>query len=507
VAAGEREAPGADAVTRNIASSGIYGVSAEAGHFCPARVLVKAPAMSTGQDQDPAQSEKLLETLLDTDLELLREKLADTHPEDVADLIRNVGKDRAAQLLEHLPPEYAAQVFERLGQDQQGQIAGRIDLEPLTQLTLEMSADDRVDFLSLVPEPVSKSLLRRIEEEDPEILEEVEELTRWPETSAGGLMTTDYISISARLTIRDAIEAVRRRAGDAEGIDALFVTGPDNKLNGVLSMRRMLLSEPGENIDAVMNHNVISVPPLLDQEDVARKLAKYDLNVLPVVSDRGRILGVITADDVLDVLTDEQSEDVQKMGAIEPLREDYFSTSFRVLLRKRAPWLCILFVGGLLTTHTLQAYEGALSAMTQLSFYLPLLISAGGNSGAQSSTLMIRGLAVGNVRSADWARVLRRETLQGLILGTMLAVVGVSRAILEGGNPAFSALIGLTIVCIVVLGCIAGAMTPLALHRVKVDPATSSTPFISTMVDVLGIIIYLTLAQLLLGAALSKPTP
>jgi magnesium transporter len=141
-----------------------------------------------------------------------------------------------------------------------------------------------------------------------------------------------------------------------------------------------------------MNHNVISVPPLLDQEEVARKLAKYDLNVMPVVSDRGRILGVITADDVLDVLTAEQTEDVQKMGAIEPLRDDYFSTSFRVLLRKRAPWLCVLFVGGLLTTHTLQAYEGELSAMTQLSFYLPLLISAGGNSGAQFSTLMIRGL-------------------------------------------------------------------------------------------------------------------
>jgi magnesium transporter len=458
----------------------------------------------TGQDQ----ATEPLETLLETDLDLLREKLTDTHPEDVADLIRNVGLDRAAKLLAHLPPEYAAQVFERLDQDQQERIAESIDIEPLTQLTLEMSSDDRVDFLSLVPEPVSRELLSRIEEEDPEILEDVEELTQWPETSAGGLMTTDYISISARLTIRDAIETVRRRAGDAEAIDALFVTGADLRLTGVLSMRRMLLSEPAESIEAVMNHNVISVPPLLDQEDVARKLAKYDLYVLPVVSDRGRLLGVITADDVLDVLTDEQSEDVQKMGAIEPLRDDYFHTSFRVLLRKRAPWLCILFVGGLLTTHTLQAYEGALSAMTQLSFYLPLLISAGGNSGAQSSTLMIRGLALGNVRSRDWARVLGREALQGLLLGGLLAAVGVARALIEGANPAFTALIGLTIVCIVMLGCVAGAMTPLALHRAKVDPATSSTPFISTMVDVLGIIIYLTLAQLLLGAALTaKPGP
>jgi magnesium transporter len=157
----------------------------------------------------------------------------------------------------------------------------------------------------------------------------------------------------------------------------------------------------------------------------------------------------------------------------------------------------------LLTTHTLQAYQGALAAMTELSFYLPLLISAGGNSGAQSSTLMIRGLAVGNVRTADWGRVLRRETFQGVILGGMLAAVGVARALLEGDSPAFALLIGITVVCIVMLGCVAGAMTPLALHRAKVDPATSSTPFISTMVDVLGIIIYLSLAQILLGAALS----
>jgi magnesium transporter len=454
--------------------------------------------MSAQQSSTPPE----LDLLLEEDPDTLRNHLSDVHPEDIADLIRNVSLERAAELIARLPADYAAQVFERLEQDRQENIAERMAIEPLAQLTLEMSSDDRVDFLSLVPAAMGRSLRRRIEEEDPEILEDVEELTQWPDTSAGGLMTTDYISISARLTIRDAIDVLRRHADEAEAIDALFVKAPDQTLAGVLSLRRMLLAEPGESIEAVMNHNVISVPPLLDQEEVARKLAKYDLNVMPVVSDRGRILGVITADDVLDVLTAEQTEDVQKMGAIEPLRDDYFSTSFKVLLRKRAPWLCVLFVGGLLTTHTLQAYEGALSSMTQLSFYLPLLISAGGNSGAQSSTLMIRGLAVGNVKTGDWARVLSREMLQGVVLGVLLAGVGVARALLEGDSLQFTLLIGITIICIVVMGCVAGAMTPLALHRAKVDPATSSTPFISTMVDVLGIVIYLSLAQVLLGAAL-----
>jgi magnesium transporter len=452
--------------------------------------------------EQSSSSPPSLDQLLDEDPITIRRQLNDVHPEDIADLIRNATLDQAAEVIGRLPAEYAAQIFERLEQDRQEELAGKIGIEPLAQLTLEMSADDRVDFLSLVPDAMGKSLRRRIEEEDPDVLEEVEALTQWPETSAGGLMTTDYISISSRLKIRDAIDALRRHANEAEAIDALFVKAPDQTLAGVLSLRRMLLGEPGEAIESVMNHNVISVPPQLDQEEVARKLAKYDLNVMPVVNERGRILGVITADDVLDVLTAEQTEDVQKMGAIEPLRDDYFSTSFRVLLRKRAPWLCVLFVGGLLTTHTLQAYEGALSSMTQLSFYLPLLISAGGNSGAQSSTLMIRGLAVGNVRSGDWARVLGREVLQGVVLGVLLSGVAVGRAFMEGDSPQFALLIGLTVVSIVVMGCIAGAMTPLALHRAKVDPATSSTPFISTMVDVLGIVIYLTLAQLLLGAAL-----
>jgi magnesium transporter len=445
-----------------------------------------------------------LSALLHLEPDKVRELLEDIHPEDVADLIRGVPRERGAELLSRLPPEYAGQVFERLGDDLQGALSTRMGIEPLAQLTLQMAPDDRADFLSMVPDAMGKSLRRRIEEQDPEVLEDVEDLTQWPETSAGGLMTTEYISIAGRLSIRDAIEALRREADHVEAIDAVFVKGPDQTLTGVLSLRRMLLSEPGEIIESVMNHHVISVPPLLDQEEVAKKLAKYDLTVMPVVNDRGRILGVITADDVLDVLTEEQSEDVQKMNAIEPLRDDYFSTSFKVLLRKRAPWLCILFVGGLLTTYALHAYQSSLAAMTQLSFYLPLLISAGGNSGAQSSTLMIRGLSVGNVRSSDWWRVLRREALQGITLGALLASVGVGRALIEGDGLAFAMLIGLTIICIVILGCVAGAMTPLVLHRVKIDPATSSTPFISTLVDVLGIVIYLSLAQVLLGAALSK---
>jgi magnesium transporter len=227
-------------------------------------------------------------------------------------------------------------------------------------------------------------------------------------------------------------------------------------------------------------------------------LAKYDLTALPVVSEAGELLGVITADDVLDVLTEEQSEDVQKMGAMQPFRDSYLDIAFWPFLSRRAPWLLVLFVGGFLTTQTMQAFEHELSVMTQLSFYLPLLVSAGGNSGSQSSTLVIRALAVGDIREADWMRVLSKEGLQGATLGLMLAVLGVGRALIAGDSPEFAGLVGATIIVIVVMGCIIGAMTPLLLSRLKIDPATSSTPFIATLVDVAGIVVYLSLARLLL---------
>jgi magnesium transporter len=209
------------------------------------------------------------------------------------------------------------------------------------------------------------------------------------------------------------------------------------------------------------------------------------------------MLGVITSDDILDVLTEEHREDVEKMAAVEPIGGEYFATSTALFLRKRAPWLLILFFGGFFTTSTMRAFDDVLASVAQLSFYVPLLISAGGNSGAQSSTLIIRGLAVGEIRASDWWKVLARETTQGITLGGLLAVFGVGRALAVGDGPDFALLIGMTIIGIVLVGCVAGAMLPILLHRVGIDPATSSTPFIATLVDVLGILLYLSLAQFL----------
>ena len=448
-----------------------------------------------------------LETLIRENPAEVRELLEEIHPEDIADVIGDFDDERAMQLLVQLPTEYAAQVFERLDEERQALLAKRIDIEAMARIALEMDADERADFFGEIETRLVKPLLQRLEVIDPEAAADVTELTRWPTSSAGGLMTTDLISVPAGLKIAQVISEVRKQAQQAETVSVAYMIGQDSRLVGVMSMRDLLMAEPSELVDDVMRRNVISVPPELDQEEVAHKLAKYDLDTLPVVSDKGVLLGVITSDDILDVLTEEQSEDVHKMGAVEPIQESYFGAPFGMYLRKRAPWLLILFVGGYFTASAMRAYDDVLASVAQLAFYVPLLVSAGGNSGSQSSTLVIRGLAVGDISVRDWWKVLVREFGQGLVLGLLLALFGVLRVVISGDGAEVSVLIACTIVAIVVMGCVIGGMMPIVLTRLGLDPATSSTPFIATIVDVVGIVVYLALAQWLLSGMLTELMP
>ncbi|HYO97570.1 MAG TPA: magnesium transporter [Polyangiaceae bacterium] len=433
----------------------------------------------------------------------VRELLDEIHPEDIADVVCDLDDERAAELLTQLPTEYAAQVFARLDEARQGQLASLMGSGSTALIVTEMDADERADFFSMLPASVGEPLLEELEKVDPEAAEDVEELTRWPENTAGGLMTTDYISVGPALMISEATEELRRRAREAETVDTIYVVDSSNKLLGYLTLRNLLLSAPSEHVFDAMQSNIISVLPELDQEEVAKVLAKYDLHTLAVVDQAGEMLGVITSDDILDVLAEEQAEDVQKMGAIAPMDDGYFDSSIGVYIKKRAPWLLVLFVGGFFTTTAMKNFDRVLTAVAHLAFYVPLLVSAGGNSGSQSSTLVIRGLAVGDIKVKDWWRVLGRELAQGVVLGLLLALLGVIRVVVAGDGALFAILIAVTILSIVVMGCVVGGMLPILLHRIGIDPATSSNPFIATLVDVFGIVIYLTMAQWLLSEALA----
>lgn len=449
--------------------------------------------------------------LLREDPTQLRDLLEEIHDEDLADLLGLLDESEAALVLKALPTEDAAPILERLDEDQQEAMVEQLGMENIAPIVGEMSADERTDLIEALPEAIGDTLLEQLEKVDPEAAAEVEALAKWPEDSAGGLMTTDYVSVPMEFTFGEVIERLRKVGGDAETIYYVYVVTGTNRLLGVLSLRDVLLAAPTDKVGDAMTENVTAVGPEMDQEEVARTMAKYDFSALPVIGADRKLLGVITFDDVMDVLTQEGTEDAQRLGAVEPTEEGYFQTAFWTFIRKRVTWLSALFISEFFTGTALRHYGGVIEAISKLAYYVPLCISTGGNTGSQSSTLIIRGLAVGDIRPRDWYRVFVRELGQGVVLGLMLASIGVVRVLMWGDGWQFAATIGATLVAIVVMGSTVGSMLPLLLRRLGVDPATSSTPFIATLIDVMGIVVYFNVAKLLLAdvlaAAQHVPTP
>ena len=438
------------------------------------------------------------------DPELARELLEDFHPEDLADLLQEMDESQAAEILRLLPDDLAAPIFERMQEPAQSIIVTILGPEEAAEIAAEMSPDERADLFETLPEELGDELLARLTKVDPEAAAETRSLGRYEESTAGALMTTDYLSVSVDATVGEVIALIRDKGEQAETVYYIFVTNHIRRLEGVISLRDLLLNDNDRHLKDVMNGRVITVTPETDQEEVARQMSKYDLLAIPVVDKYGSLLGVITADDIMDVLTQEGTEDVQKLGGMEAIENPYFATSFLTFIRKRGSWLVILFVEEFFTGTALRHYDEVLQAVGKLAYYVPLLISTGGNSGSQSATLIIRGMAVGEIKTKDWWRIAGRELGQGLVLGVLLATVGVGRVLMWGDGGRFAALIAVTLIGIVTMGCVVGSMLPILLKRLGFDPATSSTPFIASLVDVLGIIIYFNMAKLLLSSTIAE---
>jgi magnesium transporter len=445
-----------------------------------------------------------LKQVLKEDPEQVRALLDELHAEDVADLIADLEPDEAAELLARLPAEDAAPIFERLEDHEQEEIVERMQPESVAQIASEMASDDRADLFSVLPEAMGDKLLETLDKLDPKAAEEVREIEQWPDTSAGHLMTTSYVAVPPDITVGEAMIAVRVHAKNTEEpIYNVYAVSHD-RLIGLASLRQLILADPHQRLDEIWRENFIFVHPEEDQEEVARKMAKYDLNVMPVLDGQGVLLGVITIDDIIDVLTQEQTEDVQKIGGIEPLDMPYFKTTFLEFIRKRGVWLVILFVEEFFTQTALRFYDPVFEAIKGASYYVPLLISTGGNSGSQSSTLVIRGLAVGEIKPRDWARIFVREAGMGAVLGLGLGAIGFLRVLMYPEQHInFALTVAATLVGIVMTGCTIGSMLPLILKRAGIDPATSSTPFIASLVDVLGIIIFVHVAKVVMASVIA----
>ncbi len=448
--------------------------------------------------------------LLETSPQSIAAETEELHPADLADVAELIDRSLVLQLLSALPVARASQVLEYLSEELRTELLETMEPEQAASLIAAMTPDERVDALEEMDEDVADHILEAFPARERA---ETERLLQYEPETAGGLMTTEFVSVPDSDTVEVALAAIRAiaREGRREAMQTIYVVDARGVLTGVMSLRELLAAPEGAILSELAWSEIVTVEADADRETVAQLTSNYDLVAIPVVDADRRLLGVITVDDVIDVIQEEQTEDAQKFGGLEALEDSYLQVSFGELLKKRSPWLLVLFVGQMFTAAAMGFFEESIAAATVLALFVPLIISSGGNSGSQATSLIIRAMALQELGPRDWGRVLVREAAMGLVLGVMLGLVGVLRILLwqwmgfYSFGPHYQELattIGATVVGVVLFGTITGAMLPFVLRRVGFDPASASAPLVATLVDVTGVVLYFSLALLLLRGTL-----
>ncbi|SRR5579871_728453 len=453
--------------------------------------------------ENTIMQEQFLEIVKSEDKEALKEFLDDQNISDVAHLIDEY-PEYEHEIIDHLSIHRAASTFKILDLPTQKRVMRDLPPEKIAELLNALSPDDRTDFLEGLPSSIVRELIKLLNPEERKI---TLSLFGYPENSVGRLMTPDYIYVFENNTIAEVMENIRKNGKNSETIDVIYVINDKGELLDDIRIREFLLNPPDKKVSEIMDRRIISLNAYQDQEEAYKAFKMNNRVALPVVSNSNKLLGIVTVDDVLWVATEEFSEDIQKIGGAEALDEPYLEIGFVKLIKKRVGWLIILFFSEMLTTTAMQYFNVELGKALVLGIFIPLTISAGGNSGSQASTLIIRAMALGEITLRDWWRILRREILSGLTLGIILGCVGFLRVGLwqvlhfyDYGKYylRISATILFSLIGIVLWGSVMGSMLPIILKRCKLDPATSSAPFVATLVDVTGIVIYFSVAYFML---------
>jgi magnesium transporter len=438
----------------------------------------------------------------------LRELFSDWPPADIAECITDFSDDEQVIVFRVLKHDLAADVFEYLDVEAQQKLLRGMAHEQVVGILNEMSPDDRTALLEELPSAAARQLIRLLTPEERGI---AQALLGYPEGSVGRLMTPDLIAVDAGWSVREVLDYVRENGQDSETLNVIYVVDDRGKLLDDIRMREFLLKPLEATVRDLMDENFVTLSVTDSQEDAVNIFRKYDRTALPVVDSGGVLVGLVTIDDMLDVAEQEATEDIQKLGGMEALDEPYTTIPLLRMVKKRATWLIILFLGEMLTATAMQGYNGEIEKAAILAMFLPLIISSGGNSGSQATTLVIRAMALGELRLGDWFRVVRKELLSGLSLGLILGTIGFFRItlwqylhIFDYGKyhwlVAFT--VGVALIGVVLWGTISGAMLPFLLRRCRLDPATSSAPFVATLVDVTGLVIYFNVALFILRGTL-----
>ena len=435
----------------------------------------------------------------------LRDILVVMNPSDIATLFLDLEEDRIPLLFRLLPKELAAETFVEMEPEAQELLIRSFSDNELKQIVDELYVDDAADLVEEMPANVVKRILQQA---DPEMRRNINQILRYPDSSAGSIMTTEYVSLRPEMTVEESILRIRRQGFDKETIYTCYVTGKDRVLLGIVTVKDLLLAEDDETkLSDMMITNMIFVNTLTDQEDVAKMFAKYNFLALPVVDGEGRMVGIVTVDDAIDVMEEEATEDMELMGGILPSEKPYLRSSPFALFKNRIPWLMLLMVSATFTGLIMTAFEDALAAQIALSAFIPMLMGTGGNSGSQSSVTVIRGLSLGELRFADVGAVLWKELRTALLCGITLAVVCFAKIWLIDrmlfGNMEITLMVDLVVclaLCVtVILAKVVGCLLPIGAKAIGLDPAVMASPFISTIVDALSLLVDVLFAKSLLG--------
>jgi len=449
--------------------------------------------------------------LVHSDPDELQEALGELRAPDIAEALKELPPEAAAKVMAALPFDLAVQVFDEPELTRhRSDIIRQIDPAKVGLLIEAMSADQQADLFREVPAEERNALLARVREPTRVTLRK---LLKYPPETAGGIMTTEFLSVPADWDVQQALTLIREVGGRKETVYAIYIVDPeDQSLVHVVSLRELLTSDREDNVLEVGKRRPpLTVTPDIDREEAARLISKYNLLAIPVIDERRHILGIVTVDDVIDALVEEQTEDVQRFGGMEALDAPYMEISFLEMVRKRAGWLCALFLSEMLTATAMQRFQSEIERAAVLAMFIPLVMSSGGNSGSQATSLVIRALALQELKLRDWWRIALRELPTGLLLGSILGVIGFVRIVLWQNMHIFNygphylllaLTVGFALVGIVAFGSLAGSMLPFLLKRIGFDPASASAPFVATLVDVTGLVIYFSVAFLVLHGTL-----
>ncbi|WP_213818192.1 magnesium transporter [Garciella nitratireducens] len=440
---------------------------------------------------------QILEMIENKEYKKLHQKLQTMKPADIAEILHNLSDKNFLLVFRLLPKDFAIEVFSSMDSNEQAKLSKLINIDELRELVKELNFDDKIDFLEEIPAQLVKRILQNCQEQERTL---INQFLNYPEYSAGSLMTIEFVDLKKEMTVKEAIDHIRKTGFKKETIYTCYVIDAFRKLEGIISLKDIILADKNKKIKDLMEKDFISITTTEDQEEIAEIFKKYDLLAVPVVDLENRLVGIITVDDIIDVIEEENTEDFHKMAALQPTEKEYINSEIFSLVKQRLPWLAILMISATFTGSIIEKFESVLSKVTALTVFMPMLMGTGGNAGSQSSTLVIRSIALGEVECEDILKILWKEFRVSLLVGVSLAIVNFARIFfIENYSILIALAVSITLFITIILAEMIGGALPILAKLLRLDPAIMASPVLTTILDTLVLVTYFSISKIILN--------